>query len=236
MASFNYSLPTVRQGVNAGGRRLGVTNLVIPREEITDWVQEMTLQVFREELRFEQSRGNLSDPIIETDYKVGKPARKVRAFGRIAAYDRVDIAEVIDFIFEMLHRESPYKTGRYFKSHVVMVNGVQYDFDSKRLPGLTEKDSVEFVNVQPYAKRIEQGWSPMAPRGVYKRVMKAAARKYGKSIYLKFTYRTLNLGRMVTRYIGGDKRPLRRPQRVDAIYPVIVLRFLSSKTNAMRAH
>ena len=231
MANFNFTLPTVARGVNQGARRNLVTRLDLPMKDLRDWIQDIQVDVYRQELRFEQSRGNLLDPIVETDRKVGKPARKVRPFGIITAYDRVDLAEAMEFIYRKLEAESPVLTGRYKASHIVMKNGESIPYPG-RVPDLNERDSIEFVNIQPYAKRIEQGWSPKAPRGVYKRVKKAAERRYGRALYFKFTYRTLNLGQMVTRRIGSNKKPLRTPQRVDAIYPTIVMRFLATKTTA----
>lgn len=227
MARVDISSALARQGANAGRFRTGTTRIALDMgPELADFIQDITKQVFREALRDEQRVGNLTDPMIITDYVVGRPPDKVKPFGHITAQDKIDLAKVIEEIVQLLDYKSPFLTGRYRLSHIIMVNGVEYNWQSTRAPGIGQLDEVQFVNVTPYAKRIEQGWSLQAPRGVYKVVQRYIERKYGKLIYTKFTYRTLNLGGMVTRYIGYNKKPLRQPQRVAAIYPVIALRVL----------
>jgi hypothetical protein len=46
-----------------------------------------------------------------------------------------------------------------------------------------------FVNVQPYARKIERGESPSAPEGVYEAVATLARQRFGNVARIRFEYR-----------------------------------------------
>jgi hypothetical protein len=115
----------------------------------------------------------------------------VRPDGTIA-YEFELFDEALAWIGEQLVIHSPVKTGRYQRSHVVLADGEQV-LVGEMLPPARE---YVFVNVQPYARRIEHGYSKQAPEGVYQGVAVMASRRFGNLARISFTYRSVvGLGR-----------------------------------------
>lgn len=83
------------------------------------------------------------------------------------------IEEVIDWIQEQLLLHSPIRSGRYRRSHVLFADGEEVQFGAVIPPA----QRYVFVNSQPYARRIERGWSSQAPEGVFETVADLAQRK-----------------------------------------------------------
>lgn len=103
------------------------------------------------------------------------------------------LREVVAEVFNMLINASPYSPKRpnasilthYKDVHLVFVNGVETD----DITNLAASDVVKFANVQPYARKIEQGLSLQAPTGVYQMVAQRASRSnLGKVASISFTY------------------------------------------------
>ncbi len=117
------------------------------------------------------------------DGREGAPLSSVKPDGVIIA--RFDLLrEVLDWIAIQLNHESPVAKGTYAKSHVLFVDGEPFEGDGP----LPEGKVYSFSNVQPYARRIEFGWSSKAPEGVYEAVATVAARKFGNIAKIKFGF------------------------------------------------
>jgi hypothetical protein len=141
----------------------------------------------------------------------------------------------------------PGHPGFYRNSHLIMVNGVEVN--SKNIHTLDydpQTDKIQFVNASVYARKIEGiytssriidrktrkrerkgkwhtfGWSPQAPKGVYRVVHKMARTRYGRTIKIRFTMSKLNLGVLVRRWWKGGKK-LRTFELADHVYPTIEL-------------
>lgn len=69
-----------------------------------------------------------------------------------------------------------------------------------------------FLNIVPYARKIERGLSPQAPEGVYQTVAVLAQRRFGNLARVTFSYRTAVGGGIV-----GGKLGNRAEQRQPAI-------------------
>jgi len=140
----------------------------------------------------EQNRRVLgNEPPHETyvDGRRGASEDTVKPDGRII-YEFELMEELFTWIDEQLLTHSPWKTGRYTRSHVMVVDG--------RIAELTAiagfRDEVFFANTQPYARKIERGLSSQAPDGVYQVVAQMASRRFGNFGRIRFGYRSLNIG------------------------------------------
>jgi hypothetical protein len=106
------------------------------------------------------------------------------------------IDDVLEWIGDMLVKGSPVKTGRYSESHILFADGVEVE------PGaaLPEAEEYVYLNVQPYARKIERGLSPQAPDGVYEGVAAMARSRFSNIARIRFTFRAYLDGGM-TGYI-----------------------------------
>lgn len=123
---------------------------------------------------------------VTVDGKIGAPLTTVRPDGIIAAEFNL-LGDLIDWIGAQLVLASPRRSGRYAASHVMFVDGQQSALDAE-VSGARE---VAFVNVQPYARKIERGLSSQAPDGVYQSVAAVAARRFGNVARVLFGYRSI---------------------------------------------
>ncbi len=94
------------------------------------------------------------------------------------------ITDVIAFVHDELIAHSPAKSGRYQRSHVLYADGTEVDPESP-----PAASSYVFLNLQPYARKIERGLSPAAPEGVYEGVAAQAAARFGNLAKISFAYR-----------------------------------------------
>lgn len=92
---------------------------------------------------------------------------------------------VLRWIGEQLVVNSPVDTGRYRASHVLLADGDQVDTNSGAIKPAQE---YKFVNIVPYARKIERGLSPQAPDGVYEVVAVLANSRFGNIARIKFVY------------------------------------------------
>ncbi|WP_019999068.1 hypothetical protein [Aureimonas ureilytica] len=139
-------------------------------------------------------------PQVTVDGKKGAPLPSVQPDGVIVA-EFNPVLHVLEWIGEQLIIESPRLTGKYQRSHVLEVDGVEHDPD-----GIIPVGKVYlFVNRQPYARKIEPrthttrrrdrtgrdkrkfvqtsrvgaGQSQQAPEGVYSAIAVTAATRFG---------------------------------------------------------
>lgn len=94
--------------------------------------------------------------------------------------------EVFAVIGELLVLNSPVKSGRYRESFVFFADGEPVD------PGqpVPPADEYVFTNIQPYARRIERGWSEQTPEGVFQVVVAMVATRYRNLADIRFGYRS----------------------------------------------
>lgn len=192
-------------------------------KSIGEWVKANTIAVAERALREEVGRGFDNQPVVITD---GVPRRgydQVRPFGKIEFTRRPQMADAVLWALDMLRRKSPARSGRYVRSHMVLLNGAEITGDLRAaLAAVKETDRVQIVNPQPYAKKIEgrrgskkrglgsaAGLSSQAPRGVYERVvLPLLVRRYGRSMFFDFKYVKLEGAAKVWGAPGGRKTPL----------------------------
>lgn len=126
------------------------------------------------------------------DGRANAPLDTVKKEGVIVTEYELMI-EVLAFIHQQLNQFSPYRTGRYRSSHVLLADNVEITIDTPTLaPQLTGADEYVFINTTPYARRIEKGSSTKAPDGVYQAVANVARRRFTKVAKITFAYRTIS--------------------------------------------
>lgn len=126
------------------------------------------------------------------DGQVGAPLTNVKADGGVIFTEWELVLDVLAYIATNLEKFSPVKTGRYQKSHVLLADGVPLNIDTPSLvPQAAIAEEYIFINVVPYARKIERGLSQQAPDGVYQVVASLARRKFSKVARITFSYRTI---------------------------------------------
>lgn len=117
----------------------------------------------------------------------------VRADGAIVrTYDVTPLA--LMQIGSMLWKHSPFRTGRYQKSHRLLADGAEIAMvrEGWSLPSLPAKTrEFVFIPTVDYARPIERGWSKKAPDGVYQVVAEMSKKTFGRFFKISFGYREL---------------------------------------------
>lgn len=114
-------------------------------------------------LKEEQALGFDKTPVVAVDGKVGKDVNKVNPFGTIDITARADMGDILIETYTALLQRSPVLTGRYKSANFVFWNGKQVATDMPSLqawlntdPQFDDKDLIRFVNVEPYARKLER--------------------------------------------------------------------------------
>ena len=130
-----------------------------------------------------------SEPKYEqfVDGRQGAPLESVKAGGMILA-EWSFLGQTLTYVREMLREASPFRSGRYRDSHLLIVDGVEIA-DGAAMPD--EFDEAVFINSQPYSRKIERGLSAQAPSGVYQVVAAMGKRRFGNLARVSFTFRPL---------------------------------------------
>lgn len=170
-------------------------------------------------LKDEQARGFDKAPLVAVDGRLGKPVINVHPLGKIEFTARQNITDVALAIYRGIEERSPVKTGLYFKSNVVVHNRKQVANDMPSLlnwldsgPELKPGDLLIFVNVQPYARKLERygvtaqrksvrirkerrqkrntliGGGVLAPNGTYFLTARSVNSKYKRNLRIIFKF------------------------------------------------
>jgi len=158
------------------------------------------------------------------DGSEGKSEDQVSPDGVIVYQFRL-IGDVLTFIDEQLIAASPVKSGRYQRSHTLYADGTETD------PGNPAPASeYVFLNLQPYARKIERGMSPAAPEGVYEGVAQLASGRFGNIAKVSYAFRSPAGGAVVdwagtasARRLASHHRRIAHPQDWLANQPAIVV-------------
>ncbi|QCO03031.1 hypothetical protein [Azospirillum argentinense] len=156
--------------------------------------------------------GHPVESVTIVDGRRGAPVESVKAGGVVVHLFAVHQA-AIEFTAETLSRLSPWDTGLYENSHLLLVNGEEVEW------GVTVgvDDVATFVNLLPYARRLEQGWSDQAPDGVYEVASEIVRARFGNIVNVRFGYRHF-VGRE-----AGKHRPTEAGKQRASSYPFIEL-------------
>lgn len=149
--------------------------------------------------------GRLPRRRVFVDGREGAPLESVKADGVIVAEFELQ-EDVLVWIAEQLETHSPVRTGRFRKSNTLFADGVE-TIPGQRLPNASE---FVFINLTPYARKIERGSSSQAPDGVFQAVAALARGRFGNIAKITFAYRTAIAGRFVGGTVG-NRSELRNP-------------------------
>lgn len=142
---------------------------------------------------------------VTVDGQEGAPLMSVKPDGIIRAEFEL-VNEALAWINTQLQMHSPVLSGRYAKSHELFADGV----DTENPNAVPPAQEYVFLNIQPYARKIERGQSSQAPDGVYQAVATLARRRFGNLARIDFSYRTA-IGGSVVGGRAGDRSDMRNP-------------------------
>ena len=142
---------------------------------------------------------------IFVDGREGAPLTSVKPDGTIRV-EYEPVLEALAWINTQLQLHSPVLSGRYAKSHELFADGVDTENPNAAPPA----EEYVFLNIQPYARKIERGQSSQAPDGVYQAVATLAQRRFGNVAKISFSYRTA-IGSQIIGGKAGDRSEFRNP-------------------------
>lgn len=131
------------------------------------------------------------------------------------------LSQCVDEFIELIVQFSPFKTGQYRDSNLLIVNNEERD--AVREGGqveLKETDEVVLVNLLPYARKIEKGASAQAPNGVYEAAYSALLPKWRNLLKISFAWESWP-GHEVGTTKTGAKPTSRKDKRRAAAFPTI---------------
>lgn len=147
------------------------------------------------------------------DGREGAQLAAVRPDGVIVAeFELID--DTLKWIADQLVLHSPVLSGRYRKNHTLFADGTETEVGGI----IPNAEEYAFINVMPYARKVERGQSKQAPDGVYQAVATLARQRFGNIAKIMFAYRTAISGS----FIGG-----RVGNRSDLRNPAIIVRVRS---------
>ena len=168
-------------------------------------------------LKEEQALGFDKDPILVVDGRKNKPIQNVSPLGQIEFTSRQNMTEIVLETYNALLYRSKVLTGAYKSSHFVFLNGIQVATDLSSLdswlktnPQFKNSDTIRFVNIQPYARKLERygitaqrskvsrrdpggkksptGKLVAIPNGTYYLTARAIRSKYKRNSIIKFAF------------------------------------------------
>lgn len=186
--------------------------------DFLDFTKQVIIVTADTVLKEEQALGFDKSPVVTVDGRVGKPVINVSPLGSIEFTSRANMSEVILETYSALIYRSPFLTGRYKASNFVFLNGQQVASDLLSLqswlgsnPKFEDRDLVRFVNIQPYARKLERlgvtgqrqksrivgkkkkgligpARGVLVPNGNYFLTARAIRAKYKRNSTIKFTF------------------------------------------------
>lgn len=134
--------------------------------------------------------GHDIDRVVIVDGRRGVAIDAVRPGGTVVALFDVHTA-AIDFTYETLLKLSPVDESEdadsivYKDNHRLLVNGQEVGPPPVEI-GVD--DVVTFVNLLPYARRLERGYSDQAPNGIYEVASAIVKARFGNIVDVRFSY------------------------------------------------
>ncbi len=183
--------------------------------DILQFTKNSLLEVARYALKEEQGFGFTKNPLVYVDKKLNKPLYLVNPLGEISFVSKEAASKILIDVFEEIIHRSKVVTGEYISSHIVFHNGrivartreeLKRWIDSQ--PIFDTDDRVRFINLAPYAARLERlgvtaqrsmrvfrkskdkqmrsGAKVRKPNGAYALSFRALKRRFKKTTAIKF--------------------------------------------------
>ncbi len=218
--------------------------------QFLEFTRATLLTIAQDTLKEEQQKGFDKNPIVVVDGSPKKPISFVSPLGKIEfVSSQVSGAEVLEQVYLEILSRSKIVTGTYIEGNIVAFNGsviattiVELRTWLKTAPELKPGDIIRFVNVVPYARKLERygvtaqrsktktaksrdkqkrsGDLILAANGVYFLASRAASRNFKNNIKIKFEFllgSTLGLQQFPA--ISKNGKPLRRNYKPDGKRP-----------------
>lgn len=190
-------------------------------QEFLKFMKLSLLTISTEVLKEEQARGFDKEPLVIVDGRANKPLVDVKPLGKIEFTSRANLDVILLDAYDGIITRSPERTGLYLDSNYVFVNtnrvATNYGELAEWLKNnqLKTKDLISFVNIQPYARKLERagvtkgkegtgnttsarkvksrdkrvnGAKVAAPNGAYYLTSRALLRKYKRNVNIKFKF------------------------------------------------
>jgi hypothetical protein len=258
MAQVNVTLEVFEKGKKAPNWNIesDLTGEVSAKSLYQDIKQTLIL-VSKEALAEELAKG--FDPKYQTfvDGSRNKKLEDVFALGKVSFVARAETSTLIAEIYKDILDLSRIKTGKYYTNNTVFVNDIQVANSELQLKnylssniGFKHSDVITFVNLAPYARKLERhavirgnaGTKKINtkadkrlgsgviyhPNGAYVLAQRKAQSKYGKNAYIKFVFKD---GGTISNLTGPD-RTYKTDSGVESrigkpyFYPSIVVRLI----------
>ena len=146
-------------------------------QQLTQQLRLNQILIAKQILREEQADGFDRKPIVRVDGVSGRREEQVKPFGRIEYFSRLSDLEVLLQVYRSIEERSPVRSGLYRSSNYVLANNrvvakneqefFKFIQDTKE-NGIGEITEVRFINVTPYAARLEYRGTRRATRGLNK--------------------------------------------------------------------
>lgn len=152
--------------------------------------------------------GSVPPYTVSVDGRLGAPLTSAQPNNPIGVFVEFELVfEALSWIGDMLEQFSPVgkppkdpHPGLYKRSHVLIADG--YEVTDGKIPPLAKR--LVYTNIQPYARKIERGFSSQRPEGVYQAVAILASKKFSNIARIKFGYETPMFGAIDT-WAGSAK-------------------------------
>lgn len=210
----------------------------ISLEEFLDFTKRSLIIIADTVLKEEQSKGFPKDPVVVVDGRKNKPIIDVSPLGKLQFIAKQDaLNDIVLEIYDAILKRSPIDDGNYFNGNIVLYNGRVVATSKPELLAWAQGDEaqnikgtdiIRFVNVLPYAGRLERagiragsrgtrtvksrdkqqrsGPTVSAPNGAYYLASRSARKKskFNSKIYFEFIPGTqLGLQNLPTRTKAG---------------------------------
>lgn len=187
-------------------------------------IKDAVLTIARDVLKEEQAKGFDIQPRTRVDNKFDRPIESVHPFGKIEFFARSEVGPALEKIYnEILKRSPEGLTGLYKQSNYVIYNNrlvaknygeLKAFLAEKNKEGFGSNDVIRFMNVTPYARKLEylgyrkdnkgshgggnlrkgkqkkkkSGKLAAAPNGAYYLAFRAARKYKAIANFMKFTF------------------------------------------------
>ena len=132
-------------------------------KELLEFTKSSLIVIANQSLREEQSKGFDKSPIVVVDGNASKDVANVHPLGKIEFISKANMSAILLETYNSILGRSPVLFGVYKKSNLVLWNNKVVASDLASLnswllsnPKFNENDLIKFVNVQPYARKLER--------------------------------------------------------------------------------
>lgn len=139
----------------------------------------------------------------------------VRPDGEIV-FDFQIATDAVEWVGQQLLLHAPIRSGQFRRSFILLADGAEVQIGGD----IPQAKTYTFVNTQPYARKLEDGFSSQASDGVFHVVAELAGRKFGNAAQIRFSYISLKSGGIhgwasQTTMVRTDRRRIKQTARAE---------------------